>query len=89
VSEKTEAIGDELHALADSLKQLLVTLTSDPKEQARKERRWRILYGAFSALGAVAARRVAAKAWGVLTGELPPGKGQPAPPAERREKTTV
>lgn len=71
---KRQAVLDELETLRQDAKDLLVTLKSDPKEQARKERRWRILYGALAALATVATRQVAAKAWGVLTGELPPAK---------------
>jgi len=74
MSDKKEALAQELNDLALDLKTLLHTLTSDPKEQARKERRWRILYAALSAVAALGARRVAAHAWGILTGEQPLGK---------------
>jgi hypothetical protein len=75
---KSDVVAEELRELAQDLKNVLVAVTSDPKEQARKERRWRLLYGVLSAGGALAARRVAAKAWGVLTGEQPPAKGAAA-----------
>jgi hypothetical protein len=88
VPEKREVVAEQLRELADDLKQLLVAVKSDPKEQARKERRWRILYGALGAVATVFARRAAAKAWGVLTGELPPGRGQPQP-VHDRDRTEV
>src|SRR5919199_1887046 len=69
MAKKSNAVAEELRVLADDLKDLFETLTSDPKERARKERRWRVLYGVASAVFALAARRVATKAWAVLTGE--------------------
>jgi hypothetical protein len=74
VPEKREVVAQQLRELAEDLKGLRDALVQDPKEQARRERAWRILYGASSALFAIAARSVAARAWGVLTGEKPPGK---------------
>jgi hypothetical protein len=75
VASKREATVEELQSLASDLRSLLTTLTSDPQEQERRERRWRLLYGALSAVFALGARRVATKSWGVLTGEQPPKKG--------------
>lgn len=80
--DKRQAVLDELETLRQDAKDLLVTLTSDPKEQARRERRWRILYGGLAALSTVATRKATAKAWGVLTGERPPGRDQNAPVRE-------
>jgi hypothetical protein len=70
---KREASVEELRNLTGDLGSLVQTLRNDPKELARKERRWRLLYGGLSAVGALLARRLAGKAWGVLTGERPPG----------------
>jgi hypothetical protein len=70
---KREATVEELRSLTGDLRSLVTTLTTDPKEQARNQRAWRILYGGLSAVGALVARRLAGKAWGVLTGERPPG----------------
>ena len=50
------------------------TLGRDPKEERRKRVQWGILEGAISAVFTLGARRVGAKAWGVLTGERPPSK---------------
>jgi hypothetical protein len=74
---KRDVAVEELQALASDLKSLVTTLTTDPKEQARKERAWKLLYGGLSAVFALVARRFATKSWGVLTGERPPAKKQP------------
>ena len=73
--KRLEAVKEELRTLGGDLRSLVSTATHDPKEQARRERRWRLLYGALSAVFALAARRLAGKSWGVLTGERPPAKG--------------
>jgi hypothetical protein len=77
VPDRREAIAEDLKAVVDDLKSLLESATTDPKERQRKERKWRMLYGALGILTTLAARRAAAKAWAVLTGEQPPIK-QPA-----------
>ena len=46
----------------------------DPKAERRKRIRWGILQGALGAVFTLGARRVGAKAWGILTGEQPPAK---------------
>ena len=92
MADKNEAIANQLGELKQDLHDLLVTLTGDPKEQQRRERRWTVLYGALSAGATLAARQVAAKAYMRLTGEEPPTKAQPkgngaAGPAPRRGPT--
>ncbi len=72
MQSKREATAEELRTLTGDLRNLVTTVTTDPKAQARKERRWRLLYGGLSAVGALVARRFAGKAWFVLTGEHPP-----------------
>lgn len=79
MADKRSAVLDELETLRQDAKDLLLTLARDPKEQAKKERRWRLLYGGLAAVSTIATRKVAAKAWGVLTGERPPGKDQNVP----------
>jgi membrane protein len=76
--KKRHLAAEELSTLTGDLRRLLTTLTSDPEEQARKERNWRLLYGGLAAGSALAARRLAAKTWGVLTGEAPPTAAKPA-----------
>ena len=72
--EAREAVAQDLRALADDLMSLL----QDPNIRQRKQRRWSALYGAIALVTTLAGRRLAAKAWGILTGEQPPAKG-PAP----------
>jgi hypothetical protein len=69
---RSDVVAEELDELLDSLKRLWIALTADPKKQARKERAWSIVAGAFGAGATMAARRVLAKVWPVLTGEPPP-----------------
>ena len=83
MADRRETLQEELATLASDLKSLLETLTKDPKEQARRERRWNLLLGVTGAVFTLAARRLAAKAWGILTGEAPPTKGAQAPPPKR------
>lgn len=71
---KREATATELRNLTGDLRSLLSTLAHDPKEQAKRERRWKLLYGGVSAVTALLARRLATKSWGILTGEKPPTK---------------
>ncbi len=47
----------------------------------RKERRWGVLYGAIALVLTLAGRRVAARAWSILTGEQPPAKVTAPPPS--------
>ncbi len=77
MTDRRDAVADDLRALATDLKSLLESATTDPKERSRKERRWRVLYTAFGIATTVAARKGADKAWGILTGEEPPTKEAP------------
>jgi hypothetical protein len=80
---KSDLLADELRTLADDMKQVLVTLRTDPKEQRNKELQWRLLYGGLSAVFAVVGRKLATRAWHVLTGEQPPTKANPQGQAAR------
>jgi hypothetical protein len=75
--KKRDVAVEELSTLASDLKSLVTTLATDPREQARKERNWKLLYGGLSAGFALVARKLATKSWGILTGERPPAKKQP------------
>jgi membrane protein len=80
---KRQAAVAELRALGEDLQSLATTLTSDPKREQRRQLGWRVLYGGLGAASTLAARRLATKSWGVLTGEAPPIAGRPprqAPP---------
>ena len=48
------------------------TVGRDPKAERRKRLAWGVLQGAIGAAATLGARRLGAKAWGILTGELPP-----------------
>jgi hypothetical protein len=76
-----EAVAEDLRALADDLKALL----DDPKKRARRERQWRALYGVVTLGFTLASRRLATRAWGILTGEPPPIKGGAQTRSEPRE----
>ena len=90
MSDRRDAVAEDLRSLAADLKSLLDSATTDPKERQRKERRWTALYGALGIVTSLVARQVATKAWGVLTGEHPPVKTPPgSSQATRREKTAA
>jgi hypothetical protein len=50
------------------------TVGRDPKTQRKKRLLWGALLGVVGAVFTIGARRIGAKAWGVLTGEQPPSK---------------
>lgn len=77
--DRRDAVAENLRALADDLKSLLESATTDPKARQWKERRWSALQGAIGVLTTLAARRLVLKLWGILTGEEPPKR----PPTER------
>ena len=81
MTDRREAIAEDLRALATDFKSLLESATTDPKERQRKERLWRVLYGVLGAVTTLVARRAATKAWTILTGEQPPIAGA----AQKRE----
>jgi hypothetical protein len=70
--KRRDVVVEQLDQLKTDLAALYVALTKDPKKEARKERAWTFLTGALGAVAALGARRFAAQAWGVLTGERPP-----------------
>jgi Protein of unknown function (DUF4235) len=69
---RRDVVVEQLDELKTDLDALWVALTHDPKKEARKERAWTIFAGVLGAVAAIAARKVATRAWGVLTGEPPP-----------------
>jgi hypothetical protein len=86
--DRREAVAEDLRALADDLKSLLESATTDPKERKRRERRWSMLEGAIGLMVSIAARRAAIRLWGILTGEQAPvpRPGSPQPPARTEER---
>jgi hypothetical protein len=81
MANRTDMLTSNLEELQQDLVDLWHTLTRDPAKEARKERAWTILAGVFTAVSAILARKVAAKAWGILTGEVAPIVKQQAPAA--------
>ncbi|HYY03548.1 MAG TPA: hypothetical protein VE736_06645 [Gaiellaceae bacterium] len=85
--DRREAVAEDIRALADDLKSLLESATTDPKERQRMERRWNALQGAIGVLTTLVARRLAVKLWGILTGEeAPTAKPPGARPPARQER---
>ena len=85
---KRDLATDDLKRLRDDVFALFNTLTKDPKKEARKQRAWGMLFGALSAIFAMAGRQAMNRAWPILTGETPPArKGPPPePPSAVRER---
>jgi surfactin synthase thioesterase subunit len=73
---RRDVVVEQLDELRTDLEALWVALTKDPKKEARKERAWMLFTGALGAVAALGARRAATRAWGVLTGEAPPGRAR-------------
>jgi hypothetical protein len=77
--DRRAAVAEDLRALADDLKSLYESATTDPKERRRKELQWNALQTALGVLTTIVARRLVVKLWGILTGERAPQR----PPTER------
>ena len=88
MADKRDVVTDQLAELRQDLRDLWIALTVDPKKQARKERMWSILAGAFGAAATMVARRAATKIWAVLTGEDPPTVQHARASAKREERPT-
>ena len=84
--DRRQAIAEDLRALADDLKTLVQTATTDPKERKKKERRWGVLYSGVGIVTSIVARRLAVKAWGILTGETAPKTGGPPASSSKPEQ---
>jgi hypothetical protein len=76
--DRRKAVAEDLRALADDLKSLLESVTTDPKERRRKELQFTALQGALGVATTLVARRLVVKIWGILTGEEAPKR----PPTE-------
>jgi hypothetical protein len=78
---RRDVVAEQLSTLADDLENLWHAATRDPKKEARRERAWAIVSGALGVVATMAARKLVAKLWPILTGERPPsGAGRGAPP---------
>ena len=69
--EVLDALAEDARSVAGDLKALL----EDPKERKKKERLYGLLYGGMALGFTLAGRRLATKAYTILTGEQPPVKG--------------
>jgi hypothetical protein len=91
--KRRDVVVEQLDELATNLENLWRALTVDPKKEARRERAWTLLVGGLGAAGTMAARRVVAKLWPILTGEAPPAArpaqrtSSPGPMQPREEQT--
>jgi hypothetical protein len=74
---KTEdKVRSRIARIGEGIAEKAWTVGRDAKVEKRKRLAWGVLQGALGAVFTVAARRLGAKAWGVLTGERPPVKKQ-------------
>ena len=65
----------------EKVSELAWTVGRDRRKEARLQRRWNILQIAIGAALALLARRIAERAWAVMTGEQPPILGHAGEPA--------
>ena len=72
MADRRELLAEQLRTIADDLRGLVVTARHDPKERARGDRVRTLLFGGLVAVLTLAARKLVAKVWHVLTGEPPP-----------------
>ncbi|MDQ2982390.1 MAG: DUF4235 domain-containing protein [Actinomycetota bacterium] len=90
--KRKDLVAEQLDELKHDLEQLWDAIVRDPKKEARKQRMWTVLVGVLSAGGTLAARKLAAKTWSILTGEQPPiarpapGSAPRNPPTQRTEE---
>jgi hypothetical protein len=69
-----ERVRTAIARVGEGISEKAWTLGRDPKAERKKRLLWGVLQGAVGAVFTLAARRIGAKAWGVLTGERPPTK---------------
>jgi len=72
---KTEQkVRSAIARVGEELAEKAWTVGRDEKVERRKRLAWGVLQGATGAVATLAARRIGAKVWGILTGERPPAK---------------
>lgn len=69
-----EKVRSAIARAGEELTEKAWTVGRDRKAEQRKRIAWGIVQGGIGAVFTLAARRVGAKAWGILTGEQPPTK---------------
>ena len=81
MAKKTSQARSAIATGGEKVSELAWTVGRDPRKEARLQRRWSLLQIALGAAFALAARRLAERAWVVLTGEEPPVLGHAGEPA--------
>ncbi len=72
---KTEQkVRSAIARVGEELAEKAWTVGRDEKVERRKRLAWGVLQGATGAVATLAARRIGAKVWGILTDERPPAK---------------
>ena len=69
-----EKVRTAIARVGEGISEKAWTLGRDKKAERRKRLLWGLVQGTVGAAFTLAARRVGAKAWGLLTGERPPAK---------------
>jgi hypothetical protein len=69
-----EKVRSAIARFGEGISEKAWTVGRDAKTEKRKRVAWGVLQGALGALATIGARRLGARAWGVLTGEQPPAK---------------
>ena len=69
-----DAIRSGIARIGDGIAEKAWTVGRDEKAERKKRIAWGVVQGSIGAVFTLVARRLGAKAWGVLTGEQPPTK---------------
>ena len=69
-----DAIRSGIARIGDGIAEKAWTVGRDEKAERKKRIAWGVVQGSIGAVFTLVARRLGAKAWGVLTGEQPPGR---------------
>lgn len=69
-----EKVRSAIARVGEEIQEMAWTVGRDPKAEKRKRIAWGVVQGAIGAVFTLGARRMGAKAWGILTGERPPTK---------------
>jgi hypothetical protein len=68
------AIRTGIARLGEEIAEKAWTVGRDEKAERKKRLVWGVVQGSIGAVFTLVARRLGAKAWGVLTGEQPPAR---------------
>ncbi len=81
MAKTTSEVRSTIASGGEKISELAWTVGRDRRREARLQRRWSLLQIALGAAFALVARRVAERAWVVMTGEEPPVLGHAGEPA--------